>query len=64
MIIKQENNNKNGIGFIGLLQIAFIVLKLCGIINWSWWIVFLPIIGSVVLFIAFVGVFVWLEKRS
>lgn len=64
MIVKQENNNKNGIGFIGLLQIAFIVLKLCGIINWSWWIVFLPIIGSVALFIVLVGVFVWLEKRG
>lgn len=64
MIVKQENNNKNGIGFIGLLQIAFIVLKWCGIINWSWWIVFLPIIGSVALFIVLVGVCVWLEKRS
>jgi len=25
-----------GIGFIGLLTIAFIVLKLCHIIEWSW----------------------------
>ena len=28
--------NKNGIGFVGLLQIAFIILKLCKVINWSW----------------------------
>lgn len=33
---------KYGIGFIGLLQIAFIVLKLVKVINWSWLIVFLP----------------------
>ena len=26
----------NGIGFAGLLTIVFIVLKLCGVINWSW----------------------------
>lgn len=26
----------SGIGFGGLLTIAFIVLKLCGIIDWSW----------------------------
>lgn len=34
------NMNKNsvstGIGFSGLLTIVFIVLKLIGIINWSW----------------------------
>lgn len=29
-----------GIGFTGLLTIAFIVLKLCGVIAWPWvWVV-------------------------
>lgn len=28
--------NKNGVGFGGLLTIAFIVLKLCGVIDWAW----------------------------
>lgn len=41
------NNNNNsatsgGIGVTGLLQVAFIVLKLCEIINWSWWWVLAP----------------------
>ena len=37
-----SNDNKNstaaggGIGFCGLLAVAFIVLKLCKVINWSW----------------------------
>lgn len=36
-----ENNKtktvvNGGIGFTGLLTIAFIVLKLCGVISWSW----------------------------
>ena len=26
----------SGIGFWGLLTIAFIVLKLCGVITWKW----------------------------
>jgi hypothetical protein len=36
--MSNENNNaKSGsIGFCGLLTIAFIVLKLCGVITWSW----------------------------
>lgn len=39
-----ENNTfRNGIGFTGLLQITFIVLKLCGVIQWSWLWVLSPI---------------------
>ena len=40
-----SNNTKaqassGGIGFVGLLTVAFIVLKLCGVIKWSWiWVV-------------------------
>ncbi|MDO4975240.1 MAG: hypothetical protein Q4E61_02850 [Alphaproteobacteria bacterium] len=38
-----ENKDRNtGIGFCGLLTIAFIVLKLCNIITWSWFWVFAP----------------------
>lgn len=32
-----------GIGFVGVLQIAFVVLKLCKVIDWSWWWVLSPI---------------------
>lgn len=32
-----------GIGFVGLLTIAFVVLKLCKVIDWSWWWVWSPI---------------------
>ena len=39
----------NGIGFLGLLGIVFIVLKLCGVINWSWWLVTLLLWGGLVL---------------
>lgn len=42
-----NNENKTtvsgGIGFSGLLTIAFIVLKLLGVISWSWWWVLSPI---------------------
>lgn len=41
-----KNNASGGVGFVGLLQIAFIVLKLCGVIDWSWWWVFAPTWGS------------------
>jgi hypothetical protein len=41
----KENKNSNvynGIGFFGLLQVVFIALKVAKVINWSWWLVFLP----------------------
>lgn len=47
-----------GIGFAGLLTIVFIVLKLVGVINWSWLWVLSPLwidIGlTVVLLIMFI----------
>lgn len=33
----------SGIGFSGALQIAFIVLKLCDVIEWSWFWVLAPL---------------------
>lgn len=33
---RNNNNTSKGIGFAGLLTIAFIVLKLCKVITWSW----------------------------
>lgn len=35
-------NATGGISFIGLLQIVFITLKLCKVIDWSWWWVMAP----------------------
>lgn len=40
-----ENKNttaSGGVGVCGLLGVAFIVLKLCKVINWSWWWVTAP----------------------
>lgn len=39
----EEKSTSSGIGFSGLLAIVFITLKLCSVINWSWWWVLSPI---------------------
>jgi hypothetical protein len=33
---KNNNTVSDGVGVCGLLGVAFIVLKLCKVINWSW----------------------------
>lgn len=46
------SEEKRGITSIGLLQIAFIVLKLCGVIRWKWVWVLSPIwIDAVIVFV-------------
>lgn len=39
----KNNRNSTGIGFCGVLAIAFIVLKLIGVISWKWLWVLAPI---------------------
>jgi len=40
-----NNNTGSGVGFLGLLAILFIGLKLGGVITWSWWWVLSPLWG-------------------
>ena len=55
----KDNNNKTvatsrGIGFTGALTIAFIVLKLCKVIDWSWVWVLSPLWISAALGVFFI----------
>ncbi len=38
-----SSSSNGGIGFVGLLTIVFITLKLTGFIAWSWWWVLSPV---------------------
>lgn len=49
-----NSSSSGGIGFCSLLSIVFIVLKLCGVINWSWVWVLAPIWGSFALAIVII----------
>ncbi|WP_313277014.1 hypothetical protein [Timonella senegalensis] len=37
-----SNSGNGGVGLLGLLTVAFVVLKLTGVIAWSWWWVLAP----------------------
>ena len=53
---ENKTTTSGGIGFSGLLTIVFIVLKLLGVITWSWWWVLSPLWISVALVIVLVAV--------
>lgn len=43
----KEGKGKNAITFVEALTLVFLHLKLSDNINWSWWIVLLPIYGMI-----------------
>lgn len=49
--MSEKSSPSSGVDVLGLLGVAFVVLKLMGYINWSWWLVLLPFYGGIVLFI-------------
>ena len=61
--MKQKDSNvaSGGIGFTGLLTIAFIVLKLMNVIDWSWWWVLSPLwISFAIGLLVLAGIFIFI----
>lgn len=42
-------SERNGLTLADVLLVVFIILKLCGVVNWSWWWVLSPIWISVIM---------------
>ena len=62
----QQEINSSGIGFHGFLFLIFLTLKLCHVINWSWWWVTAPLwIPCIVAFIiiGICGIYVLCTKK-
>ncbi|HDS1140230.1 TPA: hypothetical protein QDZ75_004308 [Stenotrophomonas maltophilia] len=51
-----SSSSTGGIGFVGLLTIVFITLKLTGFIAWSWWWVLSPVWISASITIVIIGI--------
>ena len=51
--MSDNSSSSGGIGVLGLLGVAFVVLKLTHYIDWSWWWVTLPFWGGLVLLVPF-----------
>lgn len=64
--MSNEKSVSGRIGFTGVLAIVFIVLKLCGVIDWSWWWVLSPIWIPVLVLVAFGIIFliVWIVIKK
>lgn len=58
--MKETNTSSGGVGFCGLLTVAFIVLRLTGYIDWDWWLVLAPLwVPMLILFVVLVVRAAW-----
>jgi hypothetical protein len=61
----KSNTTSGGIGVVGLLGVVFVVLKLTGVISWSWWWVTAPFWGPLLLWVTIMlGVFGFIFVRE
>ena len=64
--VSSSSSSAGGIGFLGALTVAFVVLKLTGVISWSWLWVLSPLwIGAtlaLVILALVVGAVIWGRK--
>ena len=58
-----SSSSSSGIGFVGLLTIVFITLKLTGFIEWSWWWVLSPIWGTALVVVLIIALGFWLFNK-
>ena len=54
--MSSKSGSSGGIGVTGLLGVVFVTLKLCGVINWSWWWVTAPFWGGLALWLVIVTI--------
>ena len=60
-----SKSSNQSIGVFGLLGVAFVILKLIGILDWSWWWVTLPFwggFGFIILMAALIGIILGIYK--
>ena len=59
--MSSKNSNSNGIGVVGALGVAFVVLRLTDVIDWPWWLVTLPFWAGIVVLL--VVLIIWLFSQ-
>ena len=62
--MKNRNTKVTGMGFLDVLQIVFIVLKLCKFITWKWMFVLLPLELQILFFVVRIVIIILCSKND
>ena len=59
-----RNSSSSGIGICGVLTIVFVVLKLVGVINWSWLWVLCPLWIDILLTVIVLAIIAIIDDKA
>lgn len=62
-----KKTSSSGLGLSSVLTVIFVVLKLVGVIDWSWWWIFSPLlidIGLAVIILAIYAIYVVHDSKE
>ena len=65
--MNNNNTTTSGIGLSTVLTIVFVVLKLVGTIDWSWWWVFSPVLidaGLIIIGLILIFIYVIYDNKK
>lgn len=66
--MSKNKSSSGGVGFTSLLLLAFIVMKLCKVIDWDWWWVLAPLwmtgAAAFVLFVLYLVILLLQSKEK
>ena len=54
---KSDASSNSGVVSAGVIQIMFIAMKLCGVIDWSWWFVLMPTWGTLLIHVIIFAIY-------
>jgi len=58
-----SSSSSSGVNALGLLGVAFVILKLIGVIKWSWWRVTLPFWIIIPILILLAIIYFWFTNK-
>lgn len=58
-----NTNNAAGVGLLDVILVVFVILKLAGIITWSWWVVLIPLWIGLILIIIYIVIVVYIAYK-
>ena len=63
MASSDGGGTRGGVGFLGMLCLLFVGLRLANVIDWPWWVVLSPLWVPVALIVALCAAFVVMSRR-
>lgn len=59
--MSEQKGTSSGMGLLGVVFVVFLVLKLCHVIDWSWWWITAPLWGGFAIALLYILIYIIVE---